>query len=130
MNPANNHCIDYIEFAARDVAAAKKFYTAAFGWRFTDHGPDYTSFSDRRLNGGFFASTEAAPKSNPLVVIFAASLEDAEKRVIAAGGKITRAAYEFPGGRRFHFTDPNGLELAVWSDRRLDGTTINEGTPG
>ena len=125
MNASGNHLrIDYIEFAARDIGTAKKFYTAAFGWRFTDYGPDYTSFSDGRLNGGFSAATDAPPKSNPLVVIFAANLEDAAKRVAGAGGKITREAFEFPGGRRFHFIDPNGLELAAWSDRRADGTTI------
>lgn len=116
--------LDYIEFATRDVAAAKKFYAAAFGWKFTDHGPDYTSFTDGRLSGGFFASPQAPRKTNPLIVIFAAKLEDAEARVQGAGGKITKPAFEFPGGRRFHFADPNGLELAVWSDTRADGQKI------
>lgn len=120
----NNLRLDYIEFATRDVAVAKKFYAAAFGWKFTDYGPDYTSFSDGRLSGGFFATSEQPAKSNPLAVIFAGSLEDAEQRVRAAGGKIAKPAFEFPGGRRFHFTDPNGLELAVWSDRRADGAKI------
>jgi predicted enzyme related to lactoylglutathione lyase len=116
--------LDYLEFATRDVAAAKKFYAAAFGWIFTDYGPDYTSFSDGRLSGGFFSATDAPTETNPLVVIFAADLEDAETRVTKAGGKIVKPAFEFPGGRRFHFTDPTGLELAVWSDRRADGTKI------
>lgn len=117
--------IDYVEFATRDVAAAKKFYTAAFGWRFTDYGPDYTSFSDGRLAGGFFAASDAPAKTNPLIVIFAANLEAAAERVLRAGGKMVKPAFEFPGGRRFHFTDPNGLELAVWSDRRADGSKIS-----
>lgn len=116
--------LDYVEFAARDVAAAKKFYAAAFGWKFTDYGPGYTSFTDGRLSGGFFAAPKAPRKTNPLIVIFAAKIEAAEARVIAAGGKITKPAFEFPGGRRFQFTDPNGLELAVWSDRRADGSKI------
>jgi predicted enzyme related to lactoylglutathione lyase len=120
----NNLRIDYIEFATRDVAAAKKFYAAAFGWTFTDYGPDYTSFGDGRLNGGFFAAPDAPQKTNPMVVIFASKLEDAEARVKKAGGKITKPSFEFPGGRRFQFTDPTGLELAVWSDVRADGTKI------
>ena len=116
--------LDYVEFATRDIAASNKFYTAAFGWSFTDYGPDYTSFSDGRLTGGFYRSTDVPAKTNPMVVLFAADLESAEKRVTTAGGKIVRPAFEFPGGRRFHFTDPNGLELAVWSDVRADGTKI------
>ena len=116
--------LDYLEFAARDVAAAKNFYTAAFGWIVTDYGPDYTSFTDGRLNGGFFATPDAPAKTNPLTILFAADLEAAAQRVLTAGGTLTKPAFEFPGGRRFHFTDPNGLELAVWSDRRADGTTI------
>jgi predicted enzyme related to lactoylglutathione lyase len=122
----NNLRLDYVEFATRDVAVASKFYSAAFGWKFTDYGPDYTSFSDGRLNGGFFAvPSERVPKStNPLVVLYASKLEDAEARVKQAGGKIVKPAFEFPGGRRFQFSDPNGLELAVWSDTRADGTKI------
>lgn len=125
MNTSNSsHRIDYLEFATRDVAAAKAFYAAAFGWAFTDYGPDYTSFTDSRLSGGFFRSPDAAPSINPCVVLFAADLEAAEQRVTRAGGRITRPAFEFPGGRRFHFADPAGLELAVWSDVRADGTKI------
>lgn len=123
--PENNHRLDYVEFATRDVAAAKKFFTAAFGWTFTDYGPDYTSFHDGRLAGGFYTAEDAPPKtSNPRVVIFASDLEETEARVTTAGGRIVRAAFEFPGGRRFHFVDPSGLELAVWSDRRADGSKI------
>src|SRR4051812_9466144 len=120
----NNLRLDYIEFATRDVAAARKFYSAAFGWAFTDYGPEYTSFSDGRLAGGFFASPTPSAKSNPMVVVYATNLESAETRVQAAGGKISKPSFEFPGGRRFHFTDPTGLELAVWSDTRPDGTKI------
>jgi len=122
--PANNLRLDYVEFATRDVAAAKKFYTAAFNWQFTDYGPDYTSFTDGRLAGGFFHSPEVPAKMNPTVVVFAADLESAAVRVEQAGGKIVRPSFEFPGGRRFQFTDPTGLELAVWSDIRADGSKI------
>lgn len=116
--------LDYLEFATRDVAAASIFYTAAFGWTFTDYGPDYTSFTDGRLTGGFFTDSAAPTRTNPLAVLFAADLESAEQRVVSAGGTITKPAFEFPGGRRFHFTDPTGLELSVWSDHRADGSAI------
>ncbi len=122
--PENNLRLDYLEFATSDVAAARKFYSAAFGWKFTDYGPDYTSFSDGRLNGGFFAAKDVPARANPLAVIFATTLGDAEARVKKAGGRIVKPAFEFPGGRRFQFIDPNGLELAVWSDTRADGTRI------
>ena len=116
--------LDYVEFATPNVAAAKKFYAAAFGWSFTDYGPDYTSFTDGRLNGGFYSAPDAPLKMNPMIVLFAANLEDAEQRVNRAGGKIVKPPFEFPGGRRFQFTDPSGLELAVWSDVRADGAKI------
>jgi predicted enzyme related to lactoylglutathione lyase len=122
--PENNLRLDYIEFATCDVAAAKKFYTAAFGWKFTDYGPDYVSFEDGRLAGGFFTATDAPLKMNPIAVIFATNLEDAEARVKQAGGKIVKPSFEFPGGRRFQFTDPTGLELSVWCDKRADGSKI------
>jgi predicted enzyme related to lactoylglutathione lyase len=116
--------LDYLEFATRDLAAARKFYTAAFGWTFTDYGPDYSAFSDGRLSGGFFNSPDAPTHTNPLAILFAADLELAEQRVRSAGGAVTKPVFEFPGGRRFHFTDPTGLELSVWSDTRTDGTKI------
>lgn len=112
----NDRRIDYIEFPARDVAELKRFYGAVFGWGFEDYGPDYASFHDGRLAGGF--STELPARvGGPLVVIYAADLEAARQRVEAAGGRVTRAPFAFPGGRRFHFTDLSGNELAVWSER-------------
>ncbi len=116
--------LDYLEFATRDLAAAQAFYTAAFAWTFTAYGPDYASFTDGRLSGGFFTAPDAPPQTNPLAVLYAADLESAAQRVTAAGGTITKPSFDFPGGRRFHFTDPTGLELSVWSDHRPDGTTI------
>jgi predicted enzyme related to lactoylglutathione lyase len=123
-SPSNNHRIDYIEFATCDLVATKKFFTAAFGWPFTDYGPEYAAFNDGRLSGGFFAAPDAAPTKNPLIVIYAVKLEDAEQRVVRAGGKIVKPAFEFPGGRRFEFADPTGLTLAVWSDTRADGSKV------
>jgi uncharacterized protein len=113
---SNDHRIDYIEMPATSIAATKKFYTDAFGWTFTDYGPDYTSFADGRLSGGF-AKAGTVVRGGALIVIFADDLADAEQRVRAAGGTITKPVFSFPGGRRFHFTDPSGNELAVWSDR-------------
>jgi predicted enzyme related to lactoylglutathione lyase len=110
---------DYLEFgaaSAEHVAACRRFYEQAFGWAFTDYGPEYASFVDGRLAGGF--TTGRAPtRGGALVVLFALDLADAERRVRGAGGEVVAPAYEFPGGRRFHFTDPAGNELAVWSDR-------------
>jgi predicted enzyme related to lactoylglutathione lyase len=108
--------IDYVEFLATDLDETKKFYTGVFGWQFTDYGPDYTSFNDGRLSGGFAAAPEVAA-GGPLVVLYAVNLEDIEAKVKESGGRIVREIFEFPGGRRFHFVDPGGNELAVWSDR-------------
>ena len=107
--------IDYIEFPATDLARTKKFYGDVFGWKFEDYGPDYTSFSDGRLAGGFYSDPNGGGR-RPLTVIYAADLEAVEAKVKAAGGTIAKPTFSFPGGRRFHFTDPNGNELAVWSD--------------
>src|SRR5690348_2471948 len=105
--------IDYIEFPATDAYAAKSFYTEVFGWKFEDYGPDYTSFVDGRIAGGFHRSDEAV---KPRVVIYSAKLEEVLANVQAAGATIVKEIFEFPGGRRFHFMDPAGNELAVWSD--------------
>jgi predicted enzyme related to lactoylglutathione lyase len=113
--PDRNFQIDYVEFPTTDIEAIKRFYNAVFGWNFTDFGPDYTSFHDGRLGGGFTTSAKPA-KGGPLVVLYAKALEDTQRKVIEAGGKIVVEIFEFPGGRRFHFADPNGNELAVWSE--------------
>ena len=104
--------IDYIEFGATDIAATKKFYGDVFSWKFTDYGPDYTSFEDGRIAGGFAKGTVAA--AGTLVVIYVDDLAAAEKRVKDAGGRIVKETFSFPGGSRFHFADPNGNVLAVW----------------
>ena len=113
---SNDRRIDTIEFPAKSLAATKKFYAAAFGWKFTDYGPGYSSFDDGRLTGGF-RTDQKVRRGGPLVVLFAKDLEATEKRVKKAGGKITTPAFDFPGGRRFHFADPTGNELAVWAKR-------------
>jgi uncharacterized protein len=107
--------IDYVEFPADDIPAVKRFYADVFGWKSEDYGPDYTSFHDGRLAGGF-TRERAATGSGVLIVIYAKDLEAIRRRIVAAGGRIVREPFEFPGGRRFHFTDPARNELAVWSD--------------
>jgi hypothetical protein len=113
---SNDRRVDYIEFPATDVAKTKAFYVRVFGWQFTDYGPDYTSFEDGRLAGGFWKK-DRVTGGGPLVVIYAVDLAGMEAKVRAAGGTIVRAMHSFPGGRRFHFTDPSGNELAVWSEK-------------
>ena len=111
--------IDYVEFAAADIAAVKAFYTRVFDWKFTDYGPDYSSFSDGRMNGGFYRADGQSSTGNgaALVVLYAEDLERTQEAVVSAGGTVVKPTFSFPGGRRFHFADPHGNELAVWSDR-------------
>ena len=115
-NQNKNNRIDYIEFPATDIAATKTFYSAAFGWKFTDYGPDYVSFEDGRTSGGF-TKVKSAGGNGVLIVLYASDLKKTESAVVKHGGTMTKPPFEFPGGRRFHFTDPNGNELAVWSEK-------------
>ena len=115
LSKDNDARIDYIEFRATDLERIKAFYGEVFRWKFTDFGPDYTSFEDGRLAGGFHQG-EATP-GGPLIVIYAVHLEAMQTKIEAAGGRIVKPIFPFPGGRRFHFHDPSGNELAVWSDK-------------
>lgn len=114
-NAQNDLRIDYIEFPAIDATAARRFYEQAFDWKFTSYGPTYEAFEDGRLGGGLQADDSAKPKA-PLVVLYAVKLEAARDKIKTSGGIITQDIYSFPGGRRFHFSDPSGNELAVWSE--------------
>ena len=122
MSQVHNLQMDYIEFPATDIEATKRFYNHVFRWEFKDWGPGYTSFNDGRLSGGFNSEAQPAGPGGStktrgvLVVIYAASLDEINRKVKEAGGKIVRETFEFPGGKRFHFADPNGNELAVWSE--------------
>ena len=108
--------IDYIEINVADIARSKDFYGKAFGWTFTDYGPQYCEFSDGRMKGGFDASLPVTI-GGPLVVLYGSDLAEVLVRIETAGGKIVKPIFDFPGGRRFHFTDPDGYELAVWGER-------------
>ena len=112
-----HHAIDYIEIAVTDVDAAKAFYASAFGWSFVDYGPDYAGIQgDGKEVGGLRRDAEVRA-GGPLVILYSEDLEGSVEAVTAAGGTVLRPIYSFPGGRRFHFADPAGNELAVWSDR-------------
>lgn len=113
---SNHHKINYIEFPAENLPEIKKFYSEAFGWKFTDYGPEYTAFNDGQLDGGFTSGT-VAKDSGALVILYSEYLEDSVEIIVQCGGEITKPIYDFPGGRRFHFVDPAGNELAVWSDK-------------
>ena len=115
MAPLNN-TINYVEFPLVDNDGTKSFYSSVFGWQFQDWGPDYLSFSGAQLDGGF--NRELQPCSTnatgPLVVLFADDLDSKCDEVKSAGREISKEIFDFPGGRRFHFKDPNGNEVAVW----------------
>ena len=111
-----NKRIDYIELPIVDLKEAKRFYGEVFDWKFVDYGPEYTSFNDGRLDGGF-RKEPTVQIGGPLIIIYSINLELIQERVKSAGGTIIKEIFEFPGGRRFHFTDPSGNELAIWSDK-------------
>ncbi|MDO5529421.1 MAG: VOC family protein [Paracoccus sp. (in: a-proteobacteria)] len=104
--------IDYIEFTSPDLDQTKAFFTRAFGWDFNDYGPEYQEIAGAGLSGGIAAGAARAP----LVILRTVDLEAALAQVTEAGGEITAPIFDFPGGRRFHFREPGGTEMAVWSD--------------
>jgi hypothetical protein len=111
-----NNRIDYIELPGRDMPAMQAFYSQVCGWTFQQWGDSYASFNDGRLDGGIDADPQTRLNA-PLVVLFSSDLESVRDRVLKAGGRIVRDIFPFPGGRRFHFADPSGNELAAWSDK-------------
>jgi len=110
--------INYLEFPASDLDASKAFFSTVFGWSFTDFGPDYSSFSDASVDGGFYRAELSAKADNGsvLVVFYSDNLEATQAKIEATGGTVAKAIFDFPGGRRFHFYEPSGNEFAVWSD--------------
>jgi predicted enzyme related to lactoylglutathione lyase len=116
MTTHRHHTIDYIEIGVTDVEAAKAFYFGAFGWNFNDYGPDYAGIQGEGKEVGGLRRADVVTAGGPLIVLFSADLEASLAAVTAAGGSITVEPFQFPGGRRFHFTDPSGNELAVWAE--------------
>nr|WP_299066711.1 VOC family protein [uncultured Allomuricauda sp.] len=111
-----NTLINYVEFKAKDLEKTKQFYTACFGWVFTDYGPTYIAFEESGIEGGFETTGEEIV-NGVLVVLYHENLDTIKDRIEAQGGTISKAIFSFPGGRRFHFLDPSGNELAIWSDK-------------
>jgi len=110
--------LNYVEFAARDLLATKRFFKDCFNWAFHDHGDEYASFANEGLEGGFYKADKAsrAEGGGALLVFYSENLEKTLAKVQASGGSIVRPIFEFPGGRRFHFTEPSGNEFAVWGE--------------
>jgi predicted enzyme related to lactoylglutathione lyase len=115
-----HHAIDYVELTVSDLDQAKRFYADAFGWAFNDYGPAYAGIRNPRDDGppevGGLRQGDAAGPGGPFVLLYSADLDGSAKAVRDAGGQIVNGPYEFPGGRRFHFTDPTGNELGVWAE--------------
>ncbi len=112
-----HHAIDYIEFTVTDMAESKRFYEAAFDWKFNDYGPDYAGIQKRVGEAGGLRLASEVSTGGPLVILYSKDLDTTLIRVREAGGRITREPFDFPGGRRFQFADPRGNELAVWSEK-------------
>ena len=110
--------INYIEFPSKDIKKTKDFFIEVFNWSFEDFGDEYTAFNDGTINGGFFKSTLncTMQSGSALIVFYSSNLEETQIKIERSEGKITNEIFSFPGGRRFHFSDPNGNEYAVWSD--------------
>ncbi|MEL0455440.1 VOC family protein [Flavobacteriaceae bacterium SZ-1-7] len=115
MNIPDNH-INYVEFKAHNLEDIKRFYATSFGWTFTDYGPTYVAFSESGLEGGFEKS-DSKIINGALIVLYHKNLDFVKKNILKARGTISKDIFSFPGGRRFHFLDPSGNELAVWSDQ-------------
>ncbi|QYJ84908.1 VOC family protein [Shewanella mesophila] len=114
----NKHLnINYLEIPVLDIVKTKLFFTQVFGWDFVDYGDSYSCFVDAGIAGGFYLSEQHFDlvKGAPLIVIYSEQLEQTMAEIEQAGGQIVKAIFSFPGGRRFHFKDPNGNEFAVWS---------------
>ena len=110
--------INYLEIPSRDLAGTKRFFQSVFDWTFQDYGPDYCAFNGAGIDGGFFRSEKPASTKNGsvLIVFYSDSLESTRTKVVSAGGKIIKPVFSFPGGFRFHFSEPGGSEFAAWSE--------------
>lgn len=110
--------INYIEMPSTNIEATKRFFKRTFGWSFVDYGQEYVAISDAGLDGGFYKSDKISTTQNGsvLVVLYSSNLEQTKERVVLEGGEIVKDIFSFPGGRRFHFSDPSGNEFAVWSE--------------
>lgn len=115
----HHETINYIELPATDLSLTKAFFETVFGWEFTDYGPEYTAFKEHSLEGGFFKAPLNSDTTNgaALIVFYSNDLDSTQTKILEAGGTIVKPTFSFPGGRRFHFSEPSGNEFAVWSDK-------------
>lgn len=111
--------INYVEYPARDITATKQFFSKVFNWSFQDYGPDYTAFSNESLDGGFYQAelNSSTQTGGALIVFYSNNLAETQAKIEQARGTIIKPIFSFPGGQRFHFTEPSGNEFAVWSDK-------------
>ena len=111
--------MNYVEFPAKNLGSVKEFFTSVFGWKFTDYGPEYVAFNGEGLDGGFYKSDKSSLTANgaTLIVFYSSVLEETYVKIKNFKGKIIQEIFEFPGGKRFHFSDPCGNEYAVWSEK-------------
>ncbi|MDQ0576655.1 VOC family protein [Agromyces albus] len=113
--------IDYVEISVTDMAAAREFYGAAFGWEFNSYGDGYsgirTAAEEGAAEAGGLVLADEVTRGGPFVLLYSDDLNATAAAVTDAGGEIVDGPYEFPGGRRFHFVDPSGNELGVWAEQ-------------
>lgn len=116
---SKHETINYLELPAIDIPATKKFFQEVFNWTFQDYGDEYTAFTEDRFEGGFYQSDKKSSTDNgaALIIFYSDDLESTQNKIIKAGGRIIKPIFSFPGGQRFHFTEPSGNELSVWSDK-------------
>lgn len=115
---SNHEKINYLEFPAKNLEQTKTFFKEVFDWSFTDYGSDYVACSNAGIDVGFYESDLRAETSSGsvLIVFYSEALENTLAKIEMANGVIVKPIFSFPGGRRFHFCDPNGNEFAVWGD--------------
>jgi len=113
--------IHYLEYPAHDFKLIKAFYSQVFNWSFIDYGLEYIAFENAGIDGGFYKSELNSSTQNgaALTVFYSDELEETQNKIIAAGGSIIKEIFSFPGGRRFHFTDPCNNEFAVWTESKM-----------
>lgn len=119
MTDARQNKINYLEIPVKNIAATKDFFSNLFGWKFTDYGPDYTCFLGAGIDGGFYTSENNGfnSENSPLIVFYYFDIDKIKEKVLSLSGVIVKDTYSFPGGRRFHFTDPSNNEFAIWTDK-------------
>lgn len=115
---SRHNTIHYVELPSTDIPSTKAFFITVFGWDFEDYGPDYTAILGAGLDGGFYTSEQVAREDtgSAMVILYSDDLEASLEAVVEAGGTVVKDIFSFPGGRRFHFTEPSGTELAIWTE--------------